>query len=199
MADLDDGAAGPVRPAPFTLEELDRRARRYAWLERRRFEVLGGWTASVPEPEVKAMLATHAHHHAWHASLWDGHQPHRSGYDAAGAGTPAGDALVACMDAVAGPQGHRATVERLVGAYRVVAPYAAATYTADLDRASSISDGPLARTCRLVLADQLHDWREGECALQSLLVTDAAIDSAAACSARLEKLLLAAGGIAEPG
>jgi hypothetical protein len=45
-----------------------------------------------------------------------------------------------------------------------------------------------------VLADQLDDWREGERALQALLVTDAAIDRAAACQGRLEMLLLAAGG-----
>ena len=198
MAELDDGAAAPIRPQPFALEELDRRARRYAWLERRRFEVLGGWTVSVPELEVKAMVATHAHHHAWHASLWAGHLPHRSGYDDAGI-APAGDALVACIDAVAGPPGEGATIERLVGAYRVLAPHAAAAYTADLDRASSVSDAPLVRTCRLVLADQLDDWREGERALEMLLVTDAVIDRAAACQARLEQLLLAAGGIAGPG
>ncbi|MGI8758077.1 MAG: hypothetical protein ACR2K0_02095 [Acidimicrobiales bacterium] len=195
MAELEDGAGGPVRPKPFALEELDRRARRYAWLERRRFEVLGGWTATVPEPEVKAMVATHAHHHAWHASLWDRHRPHRSGHDATAGGAPVGDALVACIDAVAGPPGDGATIERLVGAYRVVAPYAAAAYGADLDRASSISDAPLVRSCRLVLADQLDDWREGERALQALLATDAAIDRAAACQGRLEKLLLAAGGV----
>jgi hypothetical protein len=62
-------------------------------------------------------------------------------------------------------------------------------------QSAAASDAPLVRTCRLVLADQLDDWREGERALPALLVTDAAIHRAAACQGRLEKLLLAAGGV----
>ncbi len=40
-----------------------RRAGAARWLDARLFEILGGWVAGVPEPEVKIALATQAGHH----------------------------------------------------------------------------------------------------------------------------------------
>ncbi len=186
----------PLRfPAPTaeatTIEESDRHIAGYVGFERRRFELLGRWVASTPEIEVKLALERHAHHHAWHASLWEQHLPRRSGYEAPGgdAGDPG---LVACMEALAGADGPEATVERLAGAYRVLAARAVAGYTCQLAAASVVSESAVARTCRLVLADQIDDWREGEALLQSLLDCNDRIDLAAFSQAKLEKLDLAA-------
>ena len=182
----------------MTLEEADRRVARYAWLERRRFDLLGTWAAGAPEPEAKALLATHALRHAWHGSLWAEHLPRRSGH--AGPTADAGeDALVAVVDAAARPRGAGATAERLVGAYRVLAPYAVTAYTQHLALASVISDASQLRTLRLVLADQVEGWQEGEAVLQSLLRTEHDIKRAASHQAALEVLMLAAGGVAGAG
>lgn len=191
-----DGAPVPTVRAPFSREEIDRRVARFAWLERRRFELLGGWTATVAELDVKALLATHAHHHAWHASLWQGHLPRRGGDEPARGGASVDHTLGSVIDAVRQPE---TTLERLVGAYRVLACYAIAAYTGHLERSTALSDGALARTCRLVLADQLDDWRQGELALESLLGTGDDVGRAGAHQVRLERLLLEAGGFAGVG
>jgi hypothetical protein len=169
-----------------SLYENDRRIAGYVRLERTRFALLGGWVVSTAELEVKQALERHAHHHAWHASLWEQHLPRRSGYEAPAGGHGGGD-LDACLASLAAEE-LPDTVERLAGAYRVVAARAVATYAEHLSTTSVVSDPAVARTCRLVLADQLDDWREGEALLQSLLDSDDRIDRAAHRQAGLEKL-----------
>lgn len=183
---------------PLDLMETDRRIARYHWLENRRFEVLGRWAADVPEVEAKVLFAVQAHHHAWHASLWSAHLPQRSGSTHDHLADAAGD-LSPWARALESPSGDDATLLRLVGAYRVTAAHAIATYNGHLARASAVSDAALVRTCRLVLADQLDDWRDGEQVLLARLRTDDDIDRAAAHHATLEKLLLAVGGITGAG
>lgn len=178
----------------LSIHEVDRLVARYVWLERRRFEVLGSWVVSVPEPEVAALLATQSHHHAWHASLWERHLPRRSGYEAS-EDPPVSGALSVFLDAVAGPSGPTATVARLSGAFLVLGPQAVASYSAQLSRATTVSDGAFARTCRLVLADQRADGLEGAQALQSLLTTEERTRQASRHQAQLERQLLEAGGI----
>ncbi len=198
-ADAHLGGAAPPgggpapRLEPLSARQTERQVGHYVWLERRRFEVLGRHAASVAEAEVKVLVATHARHHAWHASLWEDHLPRRSGPGTRGVVGPRDAGLGACLEA-AGHDGQLTTIERLAGAYRVVAVRALATYGRHLERASTASDAALVRTCRLVLADQLDDWRQGEAVLQSLLTTEAAVDRAAAHQARLECLLVGGGG-----
>lgn len=188
------GGASPPAPEPLSARQTERRVGHYVWLERRRFEVLGRDAASVPDPAAKVLLATHARHHAWHACLWEAHLPRRSGPGTTGLVVPGDAGLRACLEAAgehdAEHDAEPTTIDRLVGAYRVVATRAISAYGRHLERASTVSDAALVRTCRLVLADQLDDWRQGEALLQSLLTTAAAIDRAAACQARFEHLLV---------
>ena len=194
-ADTHPGAATPPAGGslpvsqPLSARQTEQRVGHYVWLERRRFEVLGRDAASVPEPEAKVLLATHARHHAWHARLWEAHLPRRSGPGTTGLVVPGDAGLRACLDAPGEPDAELITIDRLAAAYRVVATRAISAYGRHLERASTVSDAALVRTCRLVLADQLEDWRQGEALLQSLLTTAAAIDRAAAYQARLEHLL----------
>lgn len=183
-------AGGPLpAPAPVSARQTERRVGHYVWLERRRFEVLGRLAASVAEPEAKVLLATSARHHAWHACLWEAHLPRRSGPGTTGLVAPDDTGLAACLEAGGGHDAELTTIEGLTGAYRVVATRAISAYGRHLERASAVSDAALVRTCRLVLVDQLDDWREGEALLQSLLTTAAEVDRAAAHQARLEHLL----------
>jgi hypothetical protein len=68
-----------------------------------------------------------------------------------------------------------------------------------MNNTSEITDAPTIRTLKLALIDEFDDWRDGEMMLQSLIETPDEVDRAATHQARLEKLMVAAGGIAGPG
>ena len=78
-------------------------------------------------------------------------------------------------------------------------PHKIAAYTYHLNNTSTITDAPTIRSLKFILQDEFEDWRDGEMLIQSLIETDEEVDRAAAHQARLEKLMLAAGGIAGPG
>jgi hypothetical protein len=188
----------PSPRAPLSLEASARRIGHYCWIEMRAFEILGAWTASVPDPAVKTVLATHSRQHGWHAGLWHDLLPMigESGVDSLIA--PPNRGLVAFVDALASAEAADLTIERLVGAYRVLEPRSVSTYRDHLEHTSPISDGPTIRVLRLVLADQLAHWHEGEALLQGELQSDADVGRASSHQLRLETLLVAAGGIAGP-
>jgi hypothetical protein len=172
-----------------SLTESARTFERYDWLERRLFEVLGGWVPTVPEPEVKRLLGVHCHHHAWRAGLWRERMPALPGSDSERSPLGPTKAMVELVDALAAPSGPTSTVERLTGTYRVALPHLAGAYTAHLDRTSRDTDGPTARTLQLVLHDVRQDWQEGELLLEALIATSEEAERAASHQARLERLL----------
>ncbi|HET6728228.1 MAG TPA: hypothetical protein VFG96_02350 [Jiangellaceae bacterium] len=183
----------------MSLEASARRIGHYCWIEMRAFEVLGAWTARVPEPDVKAALATHSRQHGWHAGLWHDLLPVIGESSAVSFVEPPGVALVAFVEALAAPEAPELTLEKLVGVYRVLVPHAVGAYRHHLDGASPISDGPTIRALGLVLSDQLDQWREGEALVQAQLRSDSDVDRASSQQAHLERLLVAAGGIAGAG
>lgn len=186
-------------PGIFSVEESARRVGNYKWIEMRLFEVLGGWVATVPELDVKMRLGTHCYHHAWHAELWHKRLPELREMNPDRLTVPPNDELVAFVDAMTEPEAPELTIEKLVGAYRVLIPHKIAAYTYHLNNTSTITDAPTIRSLRFVLQDELDDWRDGEMLLQSLIDSPEDVDRAAAHQAKLEKLMLAAGGIAGPG
>lgn len=186
-------------PGAFGVEETARRVGHYKWIEMRLFEVLGGWVATVPELDVKLRLGTHTYHHAWHSELWHKRLPELREMNPDKLTVPPNDELVAFVDALTESEGPGETIEKLVGVFRVLLPHKIATYTYHLNNTSRITDAPTIRALDFALRDEFEDWRDGEMLIQSLLETDEEIDRAAARQAQLEKLLLAAGGIAGPG
>src|SRR3954465_9755180 len=112
---------------------------------------------------------------------------------------PANDDVVAFMEAVTEPEKPEETIEKLVGVYRVLIPHKIAAYTYHLNNTSTITDAPTMRSLRFALQDEFDDWRDGEMLIQSLTETTEHVDRAMAHQAKLEKLMLAAGGIAGPG
>jgi hypothetical protein len=182
--------------APLSLEASARRIGHYCWIEMQAFEILGEWAAAVPQAAVKGALATHSRQHGWHAEVWHDLLPviGETGVDSFIA--PASPALVAFVEALAAPEAADLTIEKLAGAYRVLLPHTAVTYLDHLGHASPISDGPTIRALRLVVSDQQDQWHEGEAVLQAQLRSDADVERAASHQLRLERLLVAAGGIA---
>ncbi len=186
-------------PSLFDLEEAARRAGHCEWLERKLFELLGGWVATVPELDVKATLGIHCYHHAWHAELWHARLPDLRGMEPDRLVVPPNDEMVGFMEAMAEPEAPEQTIEKLVGTYRVLIPHKIAAYAYHLAGSSPITDAPTIRSLNHVLQDEMEDWREGEMLIQSLLGTEAEVQRAADHQARLEKVITAAGGIAGPG
>jgi hypothetical protein len=186
-------------PGIFTVEESARRVGHYKWIEMRLFEVLGGWVATVPELDVKLRLGTHCYHHAWHAELFHKRLPELREMNPERLTAPPNDELVAFVDALTEPEGPDLTIEKLVGAYRVLIPAKIAAYTYHRNNTSTITDAPTIRSLEFILQDELNDWRDGEMMLQSLIETPEELQRAVDHQAKLQRLLLAAGGIAGPG
>lgn len=186
-------------PGLFSVEETARRVGHYKWIEMRLFEALGGWVATVPELDVKMRLGTHTYHHAWHAELWHKRLPELREMNPDRLTVPPNDELVAFVDALTEPEAPEHTIEKLVGVYRVLIPHKIAAYTYHLNGTSTITDAPTIRSLRFILQDELDDWRDGEMLIQSMLDAPADVERAAAHQAKLESLLVAAGGIAGQG
>ena len=168
-----------------SLAELAGLTRRYAAVERRLFEVLGGWVPSVPEAEAKLLLRAHSFQHAWHADLWEGITPRAGPGSGAVTGAAAGAVGGAAAGAVGGiaagaigPDdllgplaGASSTVERLAAAYRAVLPDLVGEYLDLRRRAQPASDGPVLRVLGLILADEEAASAAGESLLQVLVGT----------------------------
>lgn len=181
-----------------SLEESARLAGTHVWLERRLFEILGGWVAATPEPEAKLLLDRHSHHHAWRARQWSERLPVLADVDR--------DALAATPDAVLGPavailaampaarptSPAALTAARLAGVYRFALPRLWASYHRHRSVAGPTGDGSALRTLGIVSADVTADWQEGEALLQNLLVSPEVVAAAAAAVEELEASLLGA-------
>ena len=103
------------------------------------------------------------------------------------------------MEAMTAPEGPELTIEKLVGVYRVLIPHKIAAYTYHLNNTSTITDAPTIRSLKFALGDEFEDWRDGEMLIQSLLRDEADVQRAAAHQAKLETLIMKAGGITGPG
>lgn len=186
-------------PGLFDVEETARRVGHYRWIETKLFEAMGGWVATVPELDVKMRLGTHCYHHAWHADLFNKRLPELREMKPERLSVAPNDALVAFVEAMTEPEAPELTIEKLVGVYRVLIPHKIAAYTYHRNGTSEITDMPTVRILDFILQDEFNDWREGEMLIQSMIETDEEVDRAAAHQTKLEKLMLAAGGIAGPG
>jgi hypothetical protein len=163
------------------------------------FEALGGWIATVPELDVKMRLGTHCYKHAWHAELWHKRLPELREMNPDRLTLPANDAMVRFIDAMTEPESPDQTIEKLVGVYRVLIPRFIAAYTYHMNNTSEITDMPTIRTIKFILQDEFDDLRDGEMLLQSLIDSPEEAERAAAHQARLEKIMVEAGGITGPG
>ena len=134
------------------------RLHRWAWIERRLFEIVGSWSTSTPEPEVARWFATAAHHHAWRSSLFADRLPVL--HDVAAPSPPA--AWSALLDAMASPS---ATTSRLCGLGQVVLPALEASYAAAAASWSEVCDGPVHRALSLALPDAREDRRSASALL----------------------------------
>ena len=219
----------PPRPVPWgSALPLDATAALvggYRWIEQALFVLLGSWVTEATVPEVQVHLDAQSARHAWHAELWAERLPVRDGADPDSlsvAPSPVDEVLTALAghdgaDHVGdsawsvsdGGEGDGPGVlPRLAGLYRVVLPRLVVTYQRHLGMTSSITDGPLIRALRLVLADEIEDWHAGELLLQRLVTRVDDVAAVHAVHQHLEMLVVGSGvvtglvnlpGIVRPG
>ncbi|MBO0728620.1 MAG: hypothetical protein J2P57_05135 [Acidimicrobiaceae bacterium] len=170
-----------------SLAESGRRAGEHCWVERRLFEILGGWVATVVDVDAKLMLDRHSQHHAWRAGQWWDRLPVLAGVDRDALVRPPSPGWPAALDDLASLT---SPVARLAGAYRCALPRLASAYREHRQGASPIADGAVIRTLDHVAGDIALDWAEGEAVTESALRSPADVDEAAATTARLERLLI---------
>lgn len=173
-----------------SLDESARLAGGHQWTESRLFEVLGGWVADTPEPELRLLLDRHSHHCAWRAAQWWDRLPVLADVPRESLCAAPGPEVERALQKLAALEG---TPARLAGAYRVALPRLWTSYRRHEEQAGPVADGSTLRTLGIVAADLAADWHEGEAALQETLTQPSNIREAAAASAALEELLVAGG------
>jgi hypothetical protein len=112
---------------------------------------------------------------------------------------PANDAIERFIAAMTEPEAPELTIEKLVGVYRVLIPRFISAYTYHRNNTSEITDAPTIRSINFILQDEFDDWRDGEMMLQSLITTPEDVQRAASHQAKLETIMVEAGGITGPG
>jgi hypothetical protein len=184
--------SAPARSPRFLgFEDAARLAGQCQWFEMRLFEVLGGWAESEDDPRAKLLLRAHSFRHAWHGDLWKGRLPVSGPLEGPALTAPAGDGVAAVLEGLASARGP----ERLAGLYRVVMPHLVTAYTRHLEEADPAAEAPTVRWLRLIVADEVAAWREGERLLEDLVAGSAEVDRAGAEQSRMERLVVAAGAI----
>jgi hypothetical protein len=182
----------------LTLEEQSRVIGAYQWIERRLFEVTGGWVASEPVAEARLIFDVYSQQHAWHAELWADRLPVLDGIDPATLTLPPSAEVDRLVTLVAGGAPGQApaaggTLLRLVGLARVVLPRLVAGYGLHLRRAAPVADGPVVRSLRLVVRDEIEAWQATETLVQTLVHRPHDIAVVTAHQQALEELLAGIG------
>jgi len=169
---------------PSTIDDTARAIARARWLELRCFEILGGWVASTPEPEVKLLFARQSHHHACHAELFERVRPTASGLDVSHHDEPHPRWLGVLAEVAA----LTTTADRLAGAFWVLLPAKLGEYERWLAETDPVRDAPLRRWLGFVLSDERADLGEGRAVVEHVAGVESAPGRAA-----VEAALAAAG------
>jgi hypothetical protein len=171
-APLDGPAADGVGALP--LEAHASVVGAYQWIERRLFEVLGGWVTTEAVAEARLLYDVYSQQHAWHAELWADRLPVLDGLDPATftvAPSVEVDRLLVLLSGGAPGEAPAAggTLLRLVGLARVVLPRLIAGYGIHLRHAAPVADAPVVRSLRLVMRDEIEAWQAMETLVQTLV------------------------------
>jgi hypothetical protein len=179
----------------WTVEESVERIVHYKWAEQQLSAALGGWVATIPELDVKAMLGPHCYQHAWHADLWRQRLPELREPDEHRA-EPANEAFTEFMAELTSPEAADATIEKLVGVYRVLVPHLLATYSFHQRVTSDITDAPTVRILKFMIDDDVEQLISGEMMIQDLARTVKLRTRAGKWQTHLDVLLAKSGGVA---
>ena len=194
---------------PLRLGETAALVGEYRWIENALYGLLGEWVTDTPVAAVQVHLDAQSMRHAWHAELWSERLPVLVGADPDGLTVPSAPSA-ALIAALAGthvpsdvpgsswpPAGEvpdrPGALPRLAALYRIVLPRLVTSYHRHLRVASEVTDAPVLRALRLVLNDEIEDWRSGERLVQRLVTRPHDVAAVYEFLARLESLVVGAG------
>ncbi|HEV3280220.1 MAG TPA: hypothetical protein VG032_01325 [Acidimicrobiales bacterium] len=195
---------------PFALADTAALVGEYRWVENALYRLLGQWVIDMPLDAVKVHLDSQSMRHAWHAELWADRLPVRDGVDpdaltvpsspsrvlvAALSGSEVGAAGPAVPPNTEDPLSHPGALPRLAGLYRVALPRLVTSYERHLGAVAQVTDAPVARALRLVLNDEIDDWRAGERLVQRLVTRPHDVVAVHQFLQRLESAVVAAGAV----
>ncbi|HEX5365492.1 MAG TPA: hypothetical protein VFW63_02355 [Acidimicrobiales bacterium] len=199
------GPARHAQPFPYwdrrrlmgewTVEESAQRMVHYNWVEQQLSAAMGGWMATIPELDVKTLLGPHCYQHAWHADLWRLRLPEVREAQADRA-EPPNDAFVEFMHELTSPEDPDATIEKLVGIYRVLVPHLLAVYSFHQRVTSDIVDAPTVRILGFMINDDVEQLVTGEMMIQDLARSDELRTRAGKWQTHLDVMLGRSGGVA---
>lgn len=209
-------ALAPPGPMPLPLAVTATLSGEYRWIEHALYALLGQWVLDVPLASVQVHLDAQSMRHAWHAELWADRLPQlaRSDHDRLtvpssttaalftllGVTVPATSIRLADGGSIEPPTGLSeeplelpGVLPRLAGLYRVVLPRLVVSYQRHLSVTAAPTGGPVARTLRLVLNDEVDDWYAGERLVQRLMTRPHDVAAVVDYQSRLESAVVAAG------
>ena len=162
------------------------------WTVARLFTLSGAWAAAADRPDIAVSLATASRHLGWHAGDLEELFPDSELLADDAVSRPAGDQVVAALDAISEMQG---SLERLTVLHRVLLARLAAHCVAVERATASHADAPLARVLGFLLADLRRDRDDGEARLARLLADVEQVERVNAAVLDAERRLVVAGGL----
>ena len=211
--------AGPDA-LPLPLADTAALVGEYRWIESALYRLLGEWVTDMTVAPVQVHLDAQSMGHAWHAELWAERLPVFAGADPDALTVPSRptSALFAALSGTSPPTDlpgsswppagddqfdHPGALPRLAGLYRVVLPRLVTSYERHLGAVSPVTDGPVTRALRLVINDEVEDWRAGERLVERLVSRPHDVAAVYEFMARLETAVVGAGAgsglVAFPG
>jgi hypothetical protein len=195
---------------PFPLGVTAALVGEYRWIENALYRLLGEWVTDMPIAAVQVMLDGQSMRHAWHAELWAERLPVLSGTDHDSLTVPSAPsaALFATLVGASPPNdepggswppaadellSRPGALPRLAGLYRVVLPRLVTSYERHLRLVAPVTDGPVLRALRLVLNDEIEDWRAGERLVERLVTRPHDVAAVYEFLQRLESAAVGAG------
>ncbi|MHB1890076.1 MAG: hypothetical protein ACYCUF_04250 [Acidimicrobiales bacterium] len=193
-------AAGSQSGEPLGFVDLGRITGAYSMVERRLFEILGGWSAVEEAPAVRVFFDVQSRQHAWHAELWNDLSASggpQTGDPVAGnaLAEPAMRLLSRIEDDLRDPasEGEVQTSLRLSALGRVVFPRLVVGYRRHLRHTSFPADTATVRVLRLVTAGEQSAWQAAEALLQAACASLGDASAGTESTRRWEALIRASG------
>jgi hypothetical protein len=164
------GGAGGAHAGWRPIDELAALVGVYCWVERRIFEVTGGWATGPAgtdgvAPELRVFWAAASRRHGVLAGRWAERLPVRAGVDPAALVAPPAGPLAGALEALASEPDPGARADALVGA---VLPLLAEVYGAHLRSASPVSEGPVMEVLVEARRESAAEIRGGTAVLGAL-------------------------------
>jgi len=169
---------------------------KYRYVEIQMMELMGSWTYTIVEPEIKIGFGRQMYQDAVHADMLGKRLPELKGRSEHFHYIAPSDAFVKLLEKIWRAEDK---LRRMVALYRVLKPALVAAYEHHLEHAELPADEPTAYILRNILAEENDHSEWGETIINTLVISPDLSRLAAQWQQELENDLRAAGGIRGEG